>query len=131
MSTLFQLVQCIANAPIRLWLTALAHEAELRGALPCAALYERSYMHREVVTHVLVRLARLGLYGVYWVIDSPLLRSQVTPRTDFIITGSSDGVLKFWKKLPGPGLEFVKAYRCVLSQSYPCAGTATLDSEQN
>jgi hypothetical protein len=39
-------------------LTALRHEAELLGALPCAALYERSYMHREIVTHVLVSLKR-------------------------------------------------------------------------
>lgn len=78
---------------------ALAHEAELLGALPSGALYERSYMHRDVVTHVLV-----------------------TPRTDFIVTGSADGVLKFWKKLPGPGLEFVKAYRC--AEGVVAAGVA-------
>lgn len=29
---------------------------------------------------------------------------------DFVITGSQDGVVKFWKRLPD-GIEFVKAYK--------------------
>eukprot|EP00879_Flechtneria_rotunda_P025969 GHRR01027634.1.p1 GENE.GHRR01027634.1~~GHRR01027634.1.p1 ORF type:complete len:171 (+),score=45.70 GHRR01027634.1:718-1230(+) len=49
-------------------------------------MYEKSYMHRDTVTHVL------------------------TTPTDFIITGSADGHLKFWKKQE-VGIEFVKHYR--------------------
>jgi peptidylprolyl isomerase domain and WD repeat-containing protein 1 len=45
------------------------------GNLPSGENYEKSFMHRDVVTHVLV-----------------------TP-TDFIITASQDGHIKFWKKL--------------------------------
>jgi len=34
----------------------------------------------------------------------------VTPSTDFVITTSVDGVVKFWKK-QAVGIEFVKQYR--------------------
>lgn len=37
-------------------------------------------------------------------------------RTDFIITASTDGHLKFWKKKHGEGIEFVKHFRCHLRQ---------------
>ena len=46
--------------------------------LPSAAMYEKSYMHREIVTHTLA-----------------------SSKTDFIITASKDGRVKFWKKKPG------------------------------
>lgn len=36
-------------------------------------------------------------------------------RTDFIITGSSDGHVKFWKKNPDRDIEFVKHFRCHLT----------------
>lgn len=49
-------------------------------------MYERSYMHRDFLTHVLVTA------------------------TQYLITGSRDGILKFWKKFHG-GVEFVKQYR--------------------
>ncbi|KAI4334267.1 hypothetical protein L6164_018977 [Bauhinia variegata] len=55
-------------------------------ALPSANMYEKSYMHRDVVTHVAVSTA------------------------DFFITGSIDGHLKFWKKRP-VGIEFAKHFR--------------------
>lgn len=42
--------------------------------LPSSETYEFSYMHRDVVTHVVVT------------------------KTDFVITASQDGHLKFWKK---------------------------------
>lgn len=54
--------------------------------LPSAESYERSYMHRDTITH-----------------------TAVTP-TDFIITASCDGHIKFWKKLDS-GIEFVKHFR--------------------
>ncbi|KAK4255217.1 hypothetical protein QN277_008242 [Acacia crassicarpa] len=55
-------------------------------ALPSANMYEKSYMHRDVVTHVAVSAA------------------------EFFITGSIDGQLKFWKKKP-LGIEFAKHFR--------------------
>lgn len=67
----------------------LEFEQQYLDALPCAQMYEKSYMHREVVTHCLV-----------------------TP-TDFIITASMDGCVKFWKKHQ-EGIEFVKVYRAHL-----------------
>jgi peptidylprolyl isomerase domain and WD repeat-containing protein 1 len=54
--------------------------------LPNAEMYEKSYMHRDVVTHIAVT------------------------KTDFVITASVDGHVKFWKKQP-EGIEFVKHYR--------------------
>ena len=57
--------------------------------LPCGGNYERSFMHRDVVTRVLV-----------------------TP-TDFVITASQDGHIKFWKKQE-VGIEFVKHFRAHL-----------------
>jgi peptidylprolyl isomerase domain and WD repeat-containing protein 1 len=65
-------------------------EAAVRSlveALPSATLYERSYMHRAPVTHVVV-----------------------TPGTDFIITADAGGAIKFWKKTL-TGITFVKVYR--------------------
>ena len=67
------------------------HERSYVDALPSAAMYEFSYMHRDVVTHVVC-----------------------TPGgTDFIITASADGVIKFWKKIPKE-IEFAKAYKAHL-----------------
>lgn len=55
--------------------------------LPTANMYELSYMHRDVVTHTLV-----------------------TPGTDFVITASSEGIVKFWKKT-FQDVEFVKQFQ--------------------
>ena len=43
--------------------------------LPSGENYEKSFMHRDIVTHVSVT------------------------KSDFIITASQDGHIKFWKKL--------------------------------
>ncbi|KAF4753623.1 cytochrome P450 monooxygenase 16 [Perkinsus olseni] len=64
----------------------LAHEKEYLENLPSAAMYERSFMHRATVSHVVVS------------------KSQ-----EFIITCSTDGHVKFWKKRK-IGVEFVKHY---------------------
>jgi peptidylprolyl isomerase domain and WD repeat-containing protein 1 len=64
--------------------------------LPSSEMYERSYMHRDWVTHVVIT------------------------RTDFVITASRDGQLKFWKKMP-TGIEFVKHFKAHLA---PFAGLA-------
>lgn len=58
--------------------------------LPSAEQYEHSYMHRDVVTHI-----------------------AVAKSTDFIITGSYDGHVKFWKKM-AKDIEFVKHYHAHL-----------------
>ena len=65
----------------------LAHEKLFLEDLPSCDQYERSYMHRDTISHVVV-----------------------TP-TDFIITASVDGHLKFWKKHEERGIEFVKHFR--------------------
>lgn len=54
--------------------------------LPSCEAYERSYMHHDLITHV-----------------------HVT-KTQFLITASSDGVVKFWKKTE-TGIEFVKSFK--------------------
>lgn len=64
----------------------LQFEQAYLDALPSANMYEKSYMHRDVVTHVAVSAA------------------------EFFITGSADGHLKFWKKRP-IGIEFAKHFR--------------------
>lgn len=59
--------------------------------LPSAESYEKSYMHRDLITHVAVT------------------------KTDFIITASVDGHVKFWKK-EDAGVEFVKHFRAHLGK---------------
>lgn len=56
-------------------------------ALPASARYSKSLMHKDQLCYV-----------------------TVTPHTDFLITSSIDGVVKFWKKM-AEGLEFVKEFR--------------------
>ncbi|KAI9194510.1 hypothetical protein LWI28_006679 [Acer negundo] len=64
----------------------LQFERAYLDSLPSANMYEKSYMHRDVVTHVAVSAA------------------------DFFMTGSVDGHLKFWKK-KAVGIEFAKHFR--------------------
>ncbi|XP_071507877.1 peptidylprolyl isomerase domain and WD repeat-containing protein 1-like [Diadema antillarum] len=59
--------------------------------MPSAELYEKSFMHRDVITHV------------------------AATKTEFIITASCDGHVKFWKKQEG-GIEFVKHFRAHLGK---------------
>ena len=53
--------------------------------LPDKELYERSFMHRDTVTHL------------------------VYTKTDFLITTSKDGIVKFWKKVHA-SISFVKQF---------------------
>lgn len=55
-------------------------------ALPSAENYERSFMHKDIVTECIVTA------------------------TDFLITSSLDGHVKFWKLTVGGSVEFVKSY---------------------
>ncbi|RKO92503.1 hypothetical protein BDK51DRAFT_36400 [Blyttiomyces helicus] len=74
------------GAPVKKKARVLQHESLYLDNLPSADMYERSLMHREVVNFVAVT------------------------RTDFLITTSIDGHVKFWKKTER-GIEFVKHFR--------------------
>lgn len=63
------------------------HEKIYLDNLPNSECYEKSYMHRDVITHLVV-----------------------SPGTDFLITASVDGHVKFWKKRE-ECIEFVKHFR--------------------
>jgi peptidylprolyl isomerase domain and WD repeat-containing protein 1 len=65
----------------------LPYEKLYVAAMPTAVRYSKSLMHRE-----------------------QLFSATFTPVTDFLITSSIDGVVKFWKKTSG-GIEFVKEFR--------------------
>jgi peptidylprolyl isomerase domain and WD repeat-containing protein 1 len=58
--------------------------------LPGAEQYEKSFMHRDIVTHI-----------------------AVAKQTDYIITGSADGHVKFWKKMLTE-IEFVKHFQVLI-----------------
>ncbi|CAG7853065.1 Peptidyl-prolyl cis-trans isomerase cyp15 Short=PPIase cyp15; AltName: Full=Cyclophilin cyp15; AltName: Full=Rotamase cyp15 [Serendipita indica DSM 11827] len=78
----------------------LPHEKIYLDHLPSADQYYKSFMHRETVNFV------------------------VATRTEFIITASTDGHVKFWKKQE-VGIEFVKHYHAHLA---PIVGvTASAD----
>jgi peptidylprolyl isomerase domain and WD repeat-containing protein 1 len=54
--------------------------------MPVASMYEKSYMHQDAVTHI-----------------------NFAPNPGILITGSSDGTVKFWKKQM-VGIDFVKHF---------------------
>lgn len=65
----------------------LPYERLYVAALPKSARYSKSLMHRDQLCFI-----------------------TLTPTTDFLITSSIDGVIKFWKVVGG-GTEFVKEFR--------------------
>ncbi|KAK2822993.1 hypothetical protein FQN49_007575, partial [Arthroderma sp. PD_2] len=70
----------------------LPYEKLYIKALPASPRYSKSLMHRDQLAYV-----------------------TVTPHTDFIITSSIDGVVKFWKKM-AVGMEFVKEFRAHIGE---------------
>ncbi|XP_034835449.1 peptidylprolyl isomerase domain and WD repeat-containing protein 1 [Maniola hyperantus] len=88
------------NAPKPKKRKVLEFESLFLENLPLSETYEKSYMHRDVVTHVVVT------------------------KTDFVITASQDGHLKFWKKQE-EGIEFVKHFRCHLASITRVAANST------
>ncbi|CAK43767.1 hypothetical protein CBS115989_4918 [Aspergillus niger] len=62
------------------------------NALPASPRYSKSLMHKDQLSFV-----------------------TVTPHTDFLITSSIDGFVKFWKKM-AVGVEFVKEFRAHTSE---------------
>jgi len=65
----------------------LPYEKLYVSALPKSGRYSKSLMHKEQLSFV-----------------------TMTPVTDFLITSSVDGVVKFWKKV-AEGIEFVKEFK--------------------
>ncbi|RFU31241.1 hypothetical protein B7463_g5120, partial [Scytalidium lignicola] len=65
----------------------LPYEKLYISALPSSPRYSKSLMHKEQLSFM-----------------------TMTPYTDFLITSSIDGVVKFWKKI-GEGIEFVKEFK--------------------
>lgn len=70
----------------------LPYEKLYVSALPTSARYSKSLMHKEQLAFV-----------------------TMTPLTDFLITSSVDGVVKFWKK-GGEGIEFVKEFKAHIGE---------------
>ncbi|KAK0395069.1 hypothetical protein QR680_001096 [Steinernema hermaphroditum] len=66
----------------------LLYEDTYLRSIPKATQYEKSFMHRDTISHILAT------------------------STHFIVTASIDGHLKFWKKKHAEGIEFVKHFRC-------------------
>ena len=65
----------------------LMFEKVFLDQIPTSDLYEFSYMHRDIVTHI-----------------------GVAKSCEFIISASVDGHVKFWKKMQN-NIEFVKHYQ--------------------
>lgn len=65
----------------------LQFEEQYLQSLPLSDMYEKSYMHRDTVSHV-----------------------AAAESTDFVITASLDGIVKFWKK-GDTGIEFAKQFK--------------------
>ncbi|SCV68228.1 BQ2448_349 [Microbotryum intermedium] len=109
----------------------LAHEKLYLDHLPSADRYYKSFMHRDTVTGVVLTRATAVQGAPY---TDPTVNVFVR-RTDFLITSSVDGHLKFWKK-QAEGIEFVKHYRTHLSPIVAIAASddgkslASLGSDQ-
>ena len=76
-----------AEAPKKKKRRVLPYEKLYVAALPRSLRYSKSLMHKEQVAFV-----------------------TMTPLTEFLITSSVDGVVKFWKK-DAQGIEFVKEFK--------------------
>lgn len=70
----------------------LQFEEQYLERLPLSNMYEKSYMHKDWVTHVVV-----------------------AKQPEFVITESIDGVVKFWKKQK-TGIEFAKQFKSHLQR---------------
>ena len=82
----------LPTAPPKKKRRQLPYEKLYVKALPAGPRYSRSLMHKDQLAFV-----------------------TVTPHTDFLITSSIDGVVKFWKKM-AVGVEFVKEFRAHMGE---------------
>lgn len=84
-------------------------------------MYERSYMHRDTITHVAVaRAVDFVITGMTTTVEMPWCCTPAYPVCIFHAclvhnthTGSVDGHVKFWKK-QAKGIEFAKHFRAHL-----------------
>lgn len=76
-----------ANAPAKKKRRRLPYEKHYITALPSAMRYSKSLMHKDQLSFC-----------------------TFTPHTDFLVTSSVDGYVKFWKKVSN-GIEFVKEFK--------------------
>ncbi|CCG80831.1 putative Peptidyl-prolyl cis-trans isomerase [Taphrina deformans PYCC 5710] len=74
------------SAPLRKRRKVVLNAKKFQQNLPQLDRYARSFMHRDTLSSV-----------------------SVTTQTNFVVTASADGFVKFWKKQPS-GIEFVKQY---------------------
>ena len=89
----------------------LPHEKLYLDHLPNADRYYKSFMHRDVINfNVMTRCVSVRHFACWRLTFLGALRN----RTEFLITTSIDGHLKFWKKQE-QGIEFVKHYRAHLT----------------
>jgi peptidylprolyl isomerase domain and WD repeat-containing protein 1 len=91
--------------------TALLEHHYLEN-MPSADMYERSYMHKDVVC----QSKSCVIVGPY----SFLCIVMVSMKYDYIFTMSVDGFLKFWKKVQN-GIEFVKTFRAHVGKITGCS----------
>lgn len=96
-----------------------AATARAAASVPCAAQYERSYMHRSRLTHVRVVQPRSAAVAA-----STASRSyaEAAGGATFVVTASDDGHVKFWRK-GARGVEFVKHF-VAHPPGVPVAGVA-------
>ncbi|EGD80149.1 peptidyl-prolyl cis-trans isomerase [Salpingoeca rosetta] len=78
----------------------LKHEKLFLEQIPNTTNYEISYMHRDTILDAIVT------------------------KTDFVITTSVDGHLKFWKKKSEGGIEFVKHFKAHLAGAITAAAVS-------
>ena len=71
----------------------LPYEKLYISALPSSTRYSKSLMHKDQLSFL-----------------------TMTPSTDFLITSSIDGVVKFWKKV-AVGIEFVKEFKAHIGET--------------
>ncbi|KAL9951874.1 hypothetical protein ACROYT_G044613 [Oculina patagonica] len=77
----------------------LEFEKVYLGNIPSAESYEKSFMHRDVISHIVVT------------------------ETEFLVTASCDGHIKFWKK-QDEGVEFVKHFKAHMGVIHCIAASA-------
>eukprot|EP01084_Bolivina_argentea_P230657 389121_1 len=71
---------------------------------------ERAHKKQKVSDVWLDRLPSSEWYEYSWMHKTTVNRMAMAPNYDFLITASTDGIIKFWKKNE-IGIEFVKQYR--------------------
>uniref|UniRef100_A0A8I3WVZ1 Uncharacterized protein n=1 Tax=Callithrix jacchus TaxID=9483 RepID=A0A8I3WVZ1_CALJA len=75
----------------------LAFERVCLDNLPSASIYERSYVHRDVITHV------VSTSYFYKLHTSPLTQIQLNPVYKAVVSSDKSGMIEYWT---GPPLKY-------------------------